>query len=206
MLKLVYSALLGFLLAIGVMHTNVMAQDKDEKIHNFTLKDANFQEVSLKQFADQKAVVVIFTSSHCSWATKYEQRLAKLHKQFEGQKVAFLAINSNDASISQSDAVARMRQLSPFPFPYLKDQDQAVARMFKATRTPEAIVLQPQDSTFKLVYRGKIDDNPLDEASVKSSFLANAIEQLVAAKPIKVKETEVSGCNIKWLREVPLNR
>lgn len=189
------------------MHTNVMAQQKEKEIiQNFTLKDANFQEVSLKQFANKKAVVVVFTSSHCSWAVKYEQRLVKLHQQFADKNVAFLAINSNDSSISQSDAVLRMRQLSPYPFPYLKDSKQEVARMFRATRNPEVVVLLPKAGAFEVVYRGKIDDNPLDEASVKTPYLANVLKRIVAGQPVEYQETDASGCNIKWLREDALER
>lgn len=207
MLKLMYTALFGFLLAFTLMQTQVMAQEKEKAtIDGFSLKDAKAQEVSLKDFADQKAVVVVFTSSHCSWATKYEERLAKLHERFSEKGVAFLAINSNDASINQNDAVARMRQLSPFPFPYLKDEEQKVARMFGASRTPEVYVLLPKDSAFSVVYHGKIDDNPLDEASVKEAYLADAIEALLAGKAVETNETDASGCNIKWLRDEEMDR
>ena len=200
MLKLIYSALLGFMLALGLMHTTVMAQEKEKNYSDFILKDVNFQEYSLKQYADKQAIVLIFTSSHCSWATKYEARLTKLHKAFADKKVAFIAINSNDSSISRRDARLAMKENSSFPFPYLKDKDQVVAHMFEATRTPEALVLKPTEEGFRLVYRGKIDDNPIAEESVKTPYLANAIQATLDGKTPEIQQTELSGCNIKWLR------
>lgn len=157
-------------------------------------------EVSLSDFASQKAVVVVFTSSHCAWATKYQERLVELHKAYEAKGVSFLAVNSNDPSINQVEQLSRMAKLSPYPFPYLKDADQSVAKLLGATRNPEAILLVPQDGEFKVMYRGKIDDNPIDAGRVKQRFLANAIDCLLDGKPVTSSPTSATGCNIQWIR------
>jgi peroxiredoxin len=167
-------------------------------IGDFSLKDITGQQVSLKDYLNRKAVVVIFTSSHCSYAKKYEGRLAEMYQAYAPKGIQFIAINSNDPTMSESDSPEVMRQLRPFPFPYLKDDDQNVARQFNATKTPEVFILKPQGGQFAVVYQGKIDDNPLDSQMVKQNFLQEALDQMLSSQPIAPDNTVASGCNIKW--------
>lgn len=167
-------------------------------VPNFSLTDANGQVLSLDQMKDSTLVLVIFTSSHCAWATKYEERIVSLYEDYKGKGVAFLAINANDPRMSQRDAVSRMRQASPFPFPYLKDQDQVVAKSFAVTRNPEVVLLKPVNGSFRVLYKGKIDDNPLDAGLVRNTFLVDALEAALANRKIGTAETEASGCHIRW--------
>lgn len=166
---------------------------------DFKLRDQANQEVSLAKFKDKKAIVVIFTSAHCSWATKYEERIKAIYQTYQAKNIAFIAINSNDSSMSVTDAAARIRQDSPYTFPYLKDDDQAVARLFKVTKTPEVVVLTPSAGRFLISYRGKIDDNPLDSNMVRNNYLTEALEAILAGKRPVTPETPASGCNIRWM-------
>ncbi len=181
-----------FLTIQGFGQENVLSGD-------FKLSDSNGQPVSLAKYRDQKAIVVVFTSSHCSWASKYEDRLKSIFQAYQGKGITFIAINSNDSSLSAFDAAARIRQDSPYPFPYLKDADQSVARLFKATKTPEVVVVTPSAGRFLIQYRGKIDDNPLDANSVRNNYLPNALDAILAGKKPTETETQASGCNITWL-------
>ena len=167
-------------------------------IGNFALNDISGQSISLDKYQGKKAVVVIFTSSHCSYAKKYEGRLASMYQEFQAKGVQFIAVNSNDPTLSESDSPEVMRQLRPYPFPYLKDGDQAVAKMFGATKTPEAFILIPKDGSFTVAYQGKIDDNPLDANMVKKNFLANALNQTLVSQAVDPSAADASGCNIKW--------
>ncbi len=131
----------------------------------------------------------------------YEERLSELQATYVTKGIAFMAINSNDPSMSDSDSEGEMARLSSYTFPYLKDEDQEVAKQFKATKTPEVIVATPVNGVFREVYRGKIDDNPLDASLAKNHYLEDVLKQILAGQKVSVESTEASGCNIKWLRE-----
>ena len=192
--KLFVSILLGLCLGISQLY----GQSVDSLIPDFQLRDIAGEEISLSDYKEAKAIVVVFTSSHCSWALKYQPRLNELFTSFQDQGVVFMAINSNDSTMSESDAIARMRALSPYDFPYLKDVDQSVAQHFGATKNPEAFLLAVEDGqTFRVIYQGKIDDNPLDASLVEQAYLKDAIQSFLAGQTIKEPYCEASGCKIK---------
>lgn len=182
------TAVIPFLLGLSVAH----AQSLD-----FALPNTTGQITSLRDFANSKAVVVIFTSGHCTYADKYQLRIRELYNAFANKGVVFLAINSNNAALAQDDNMAVMRTGSPYPFPYLKDENQAVARQFNATKNPEVFLLQPQGAAFSIIYQGKIDDNPLDATQVRDSYLQNALSALLLGNA-KPASTTPTGCNIRW--------
>ena len=197
MTKIAYSTMIGLFIGFSLFWRPAVAQDLDT-VDNFVLVKGE-KEVALADFRDQKVVVVVFTSSHCSWATQYVDRLHDMHKAFVDSSVAFIAINSNDPTLSQRDAEARMAKFAPFPFPYLKDKDQEVAKMFKITKNPEVVVLTPLTKGFDVIYRGKIDDNPLDASMVKQSFLTEAIRMGLKGEAPEESSTTPNGCSIKWM-------
>lgn len=188
--KPIFAVVGAILIGMLGFHSPLLAQRTT--IDNFTL-DNEFDEgsVSLQDFQDKKAVVVVFASYHCSWSVKYMERLSQLHRDYEGKGVTFLAINSNDSTLE-----GEMRVSAP-AFPFLKDSDQAVANQFEATKNPEVFVLVPQGNHFKVVYHGKIDDNPLDATQIRHNYLQDALDQVLAGEKVEVKETPVSGCSIK---------
>ncbi len=166
-----------------------------QSIGNITIEN-----VSLSQFSQQKAVVLVFTSSHCKFATQYVSRLNNLYNEFNTKGVTFIAVNSNDAAMSPSDNPDQMRTISRYNFSYLKDKDQSVAKALGAEKTPEVFILKPGGGKFEVVYKGAIDDNPLDENMVKNNSLKNAIQQAVGgAKPAPSSSASL-GCPIKWGR------
>jgi peroxiredoxin len=193
-LKIVRQSFLS-LVFLGQM---VSAQEL-EKLNSFSIYQGNEEVVNLDSFFNQKLIVLIFTSSNCSYALKYHQRLTHLYQTFHPQKVTFIAVNSNDPSISGQDSLSRMHKISPYPFPYVKDEDQSIARKLKASINPEAIVLIPKEGRFQIGYRGKIDDNPLSERLVKHHYLRDALTRLLKGqKPSVVKNTPL-GCDITWI-------
>jgi peroxiredoxin len=167
-------------------------------IATFTLPSSTGQTESLATYANRKAVVVLFTSTHCSYAEKYVDRVRALYQTFASQGVAFLAINSNDPALNQNDALPVMRLSQPYPFPYLKDETQQIARLFNASKNPEVFILQPISGSFNVVYHGKIDDNPLDASMVRENYLRDALQQIIAGNKPAAAETPAAGCNIRW--------
>ncbi len=169
-------------------------------VEDFQLHDTRSgKDITLSEYNDQKAIVVIFTSSDCAFSLKYQERINELYQTYEQQSVAFVAVNSNDSTLNIGDAPKKMRVQAPYRFPYLKDGSQQVAEQFGASRNPEVFVLTPvDDGKFRVVYQGQIDDNPLDASLVEHHYLKDAIEAVQAGSLPKVSSTEPAGCNIKW--------
>jgi peroxiredoxin len=154
--------------------------------------------ISLGSLADAKLVVLNFTCNHCPYAKAYEKRFNALAKEFIPQGVAFLAINSNDVVNYPDDNMPSMQeraQAEGFVFPYVRDDDQSVARAYGAVCTPHLFVL---DGDRRLAYEGRIDDSWQDESKVTSTDLRNALAALLAGAPVAVPQTNPMGCSIKW--------
>src|SRR5437879_859215 len=113
-----------------------------KKVGDFTLKDIHCHDVSLSDFKDKKAVVVVFVGTECPINNQYMARLAELHKTYTAQGVQFLAVNSNCQD--NAERVAEHAQQYRLPFPVLKDEGTRVADQFGAQRTPEAVVLDAE--------------------------------------------------------------
>jgi len=163
-----------------------------------TLKNVDGQMVSLSDFTGKKAVIVVFACNHCPYSQAYQDRLIGLQKEYASQGVQFLLINPNDATKQPQDSYENMQkraQEKGYPFPYLRDETQEVAKSYGANRTPEAYLIVNN----KVVYRGRIDDNT-EEAQVKQHDLKNAIDLALAGTPEKISPalTKAFGCTIKW--------
>jgi peroxiredoxin len=164
-------------------------------VPEFSLNDIHRRARSLGDFNDKRAIVVVFLDTECPVSNLYVLTLIGMHKQFAGKGVQFLAINASgqDSFVSVS-AHAQERNV---PFPVLKDFDQKVARSFGATRTPEAFLL---DAQRVIRYHGRIDDQygtGLRREKATQHHLQEAIEELLAGKPIGTSQTETSGCLIE---------
>jgi peroxiredoxin len=156
------------------------------------------EKYSLDSFKNAKIVVISFTCNHCPYAKSYEDRFIALAVEYTAKGVAFLAINPNDDVTYPDDSFNNMKKRAEekvFPFPYLRDDLQEVARAYGAVCTPHLFVL---DSRRKLAYEGRIDDNWRNPAGVESQDLRNAIEDLLAGKLARVTNTNPMGCSIKW--------
>ncbi|HUL43595.1 MAG TPA: thioredoxin family protein [Bacteroidota bacterium] len=143
-------------------------------------------------------LVVVFSCNHCPYVQAYEDRMMDFQKEYGAKGVQMVAINSNDTKNYPDDDFKTMVQRSAargFNFPYLRDEDQAVADAFGATHTPQFFVF---DKSRKLRYSGKMDDNWKEPQSVKEKYLREAVDALIAGKPVKTPETFSIGCTIKW--------
>ena len=163
----------------------------------FELPGVDGRRYSLDQYADQEALVVVFTCNHCPYAQAWEDRLIRLQREYADRGVALVAINANDPVKYPGDNFEAMQERArsrEYPFPYLQDLPQTTARAYGATRTPEVFVF---DRERKLVYHGAPDDNSEVE-QVQRHYLRDAIEAALAGKPTPIAETPPVGCTIKW--------
>jgi peroxiredoxin len=164
-------------------------------IPNFTLKDIHRRPRSLDGFKDKKALVVAFIDTECPVANVYVPTLIAMHKEYAKQGVQFLAINSGrQDSFTSVSAHAQDRGV---PFPVLKDFDQSVADAFGARRTPEVFLL---DAGHVIRYHGRVDDRSgigFRRDQPTRHDLKEALDELLAGKPIATPRTEVSGCPIE---------
>lgn len=147
--------------------------------------------------ARRKAVVVTFICNHCPYVRAYIPRLIALQEQF-ADDVQILGISSNDTKAYPEDSFENMKTVSQqwgLNFPYLWDEDQAVARSFGAQRTPEIFALNAQGIC---QYEGGVDDNFQDPAKVRDQPLRDALQQIIAGQPVTRPQTWAIGCTIKW--------
>src|SRR5262249_16682892 len=167
----------------------------------FTLKDTAGQPWSLDSVKDKKAVVVLFLGTECPVNNAFIPRLLELNKTYEPQGVAFVAVNSNQHDGAKR--VAEHAKANALPYPVPKDDGYAVADQFGPLRTPEACLL---DASRTLRYRGRIDDQygvAIKRPAPTRRDLAEAIEEVLAGKPVSQPETEVAGCYIARLKKTP---
>lgn len=167
---------------------------------NFKLKNIDGKMVSLSDYSGEKGVIVIFTCNHCPYSVAYEDRIIALDKTFKSKGYPVVAINPNDPTEYPEDSFENMKVRAKekgFTFPYLFDEKQAVFPVYGATKTPHVYVLKNEKGTFKVAYIGAIDNSAKDAASVTETYLANAVDALLAGKTPNPSETKAVGCSIK---------
>ena len=163
----------------------------------FTLANAVDGKTYAFKPGDGKISVVFFTCNQCPYAKAFEPRLIEIAKQYQARGVNFYAIDPNDENIFADETVANMKDRAVskgYPYPYLKDNDSAIARAYGARVTPHVYVI---DQTGTLRYRGYVDDSARPEERTKSG-LTDALDALLANKPVANTETRAFGCTIKW--------
>ena len=165
---------------------------------DFNLPGIDGKVYSLNSFNDKQALIVIFSCNHCPYVQAYEGRIKQIQKDYKEREISVVAINSNEDKGYPEDSFENMKKRAEeqnFNFPYLRDDDQTVARAFDATHTPEIFLFNKER---KLVFHGKIDDNWQEPDKVKNHYLKNALDELLEGKEISVPETFTIGCTIKW--------
>lgn len=170
-------------------------------VAEFKLQNAKGGTVSLSDYKDKKGVIVVFTCNHCPFAKAYEERIIALDKKYAALNFPVVAVNSNDASDYEDESLDNMKKRATekgYSFPYLQDVTQAVAKAFGATRTPQVFVLRNENAKFTVQYIGTIDDNYQDPAGVTKRYVEDAVNNILAGKPVVVTQTKAVGCAIGW--------
>lgn len=167
---------------------------------NFTLIDTvSDQELSLQSLKGREATVIYFICNHCPFVIHVNDALVGIANDFQKKGISFVAISSNDVENYPQDAPHLMKKVAKewnYPFPYLYDETQEVARAYDAACTPDIYVF---DQDLKLVYRGQLDDSrPENGVPVTGKDLRNALQNLLDGKEISKNQKPSIGCNIKW--------
>ena len=147
--------------------------------------------------ADGKPAVVFFTCNQCPWAKAFEPRLIEIAKRYQAKGVTFYAIDSNDEARYAEESMENMKDRAVskgYPYPYLKDNDSAVARAYGARVTPHVFVI---DGSGTVRYRGYVDDSAKPEER-KRTGLTDALDSVLAGKEVSTTSTPAFGCTIKW--------
>lgn len=172
-----------------------------DTITDFKLKNVDGKMVSLADYTKAKGFIIVFTCNHCPFSQAYEQRIIELHKKYASKGYPVVAINPNDKTRSPEDSYENMilrAKDKKYPFVYVYDETQAIAKTFGATRTPHVFIVNKKKSGNTVEYIGAIDDNSEEPKDVTEKYVENALDALLRGKPVSKNSTKAIGCTIKW--------
>lgn len=166
---------------------------------DFSLPNVDGKTVSRDDFAEEKALLVMFICNHCPYVKHIREGLAALGRDYQGKGVGVVAISANDAANYPEDSPSNMAEEAKrfgYTFPYLHDEAQEIAKAYSAACTPDFFVF---DEERKLVYRGQLDDSrPGNDMPVTGQDLRAALDAVLAGQPVSEDQKPSIGCNIKW--------
>jgi peroxiredoxin len=164
----------------------------------FQLPATDGNTYSLEDFKAADILVIFFTCNHCPYVIGSDESTRRTVDKYAPQGVKFVGINSNSRRAYESDSfenMVRRMEEHRFPWLYLHDESQDIARAYGALRTPHFYVF---DGNRRLVYTGRALDNPKDASLATVNDLEQALDQLLAGEPILTPLTNPIGCNVKW--------
>lgn len=167
---------------------------------HFTLSDTvSGEELSLETLKGEKGTVIMFICNHCPFVIHVNQELVSVANDYLPKGIKFVAISSNDVGNFPQDAPDKMTLTAKennYPFPYLYDESQAVAKAYDAACTPDLYLF---DQDLKLIYRGQLDSSrPGNDIPVTGEDLRYALDCLLNGKENNTDQKPSIGCNIKW--------
>jgi peroxiredoxin len=172
-----------------------------DTVADFKLKNVDGKMIALSDYNNSKGVIVIFDCNTCPYSKAYNERIMALNKKYAAQGFPLVAINANDPEISPGDSFDEMvsvAQSKKYDFPYLIDESQSVAKAFGATNTPHVFVLKREGKEFKVAYIGAIDNNSRNASAADKKYVEEAVDALLANKPVPNAKTKAMGCGIKY--------
>lgn len=169
-----------------------------EQAPDFILPATDGGTYQLSDFDDAGVLVIFFTCNHCPYVIGSDEATRQTAEKFTPEGVKFVGINSNSKNTYAEDdfehMVARMNK-HKFPWLYLYDESQAVAKAYGALRTPHFYVF---DKDRRLIYTGRSVDNPRDANKITVNDLERALKEHLAGKSVSIPLTNPIGCNVKW--------
>jgi peroxiredoxin len=169
------------------------------KAPDFSLPDTKDNIVSLSDFDDAKAVLVVFMCNHCPFVKHILDHFVDLAREYQRKGAVVVGINSNDVESYPEDRpemMAKVAKQKGLPFPYLYDATQEVARSYHAACTPDFFLF---DEDRRLVYRGQMDDSrPGNNVPITGKDLRTALDAVLKSEPVPETQRPSMGCNIKW--------
>lgn len=156
-------------------------------------------KLSLKEIKGNKGTVVMFICNHCPFVVHVNPEITRLAREYQDKGIGFIAISSNDVENYPQDAPHLMKEKAKeegYPFPYLYDETQRVAKAYDAACTPDFYLF---DADLKLVYRGQLDNSrPGNGLPLTGEDLRKAMDALLTGTAIDPEQKPSLGCNIKW--------
>lgn len=170
------------------------------KAPDFQLPDTvSGRQLSLSELKSDKATVIMFICNHCPYVKHIQNGLVKLANDYIPKGVTFIAINSNDVLNYPDDSPENMKKVAKklgYPFPFLFDESQSVAKAYDAACTPDFYIF---DKEMKLVYRGQMDDSrPWNGKPVTGRDIRKALDSVLGGNEVSDEQVPSMGCNIKW--------
>lgn len=168
------------------------------KAPDFTLPATDGKTYSLADFSDAQVLIIFFTCNHCPYVIGSDEVTRQTANKFKAKGVQFVGINSNSKETYAEDSFENMvkrMHTHQFPWVYLYDETQEVARAYGALRTPHFYVF---DANRSLIYCGRGVDNPRDASRITENTLENVLDEHLSGKKISVPLTNPIGCNVKW--------
>ncbi|MCS6805111.1 MAG: thioredoxin family protein [Acidobacteriota bacterium] len=167
---------------------------------DFTLPDTvTGRMMSLQELKSDIATVIMFICNHCPYVQHVQHELVRLAKDYQPKGISFIAISSNDVVGYPDDAPDKMKEVAErlgYPFPYLYDETQEVAKAYQAACTPDFYIF---DKDLKCVYRGQLDDSrPGNLIPVTGRDIRAALDSILRGEPVNPDQKPSIGCNIKW--------
>lgn len=170
------------------------------KAPDFTLiNTVDDKEYSLDQLKGAKGTVIMFICNHCPFVKYVNKQIVEIANVYDKLGIKFIAISSNDVENYPEDSPERMKKVAleeKYPFPYLYDESQKVARNYDAACTPDFFVF---DKNKELVYRGQLDDSrPGNDIPLNGKDIREVFESIINSRSITINQKPSIGCNIKW--------
>ena len=166
---------------------------------DFSLPDTTGQLVSLADYKQAPATLVVFMCNHCPYVKHIANQFAEFAREYQAKGVAVIGINANDVSTHPDDSPEKMAEEAKktgYTFPYLYDETQEVAKSYRAACTPDFFLF---DEDHKLAYRGQFDGSrPGNNVAVTGQDLRMALDAVLQHQPVPAEQKASMGCNIKW--------
>ena len=166
---------------------------------HFALPDTDGSIVSIDDFSDAPALLVMFICNHCPYVKHVRSELARIGRDYGARGVGIVAISPNDPAQYPDDSPEMMKvekEMAGYTFPYLFDESQDVARAYDAACTPDLYVF---DGDRRLAYRGQLDDSrPSNDKPVNGADLRTALDAVLEGRPVPELQRPSLGCGIKW--------
>ncbi len=164
----------------------------------FDLPNVDGIRYTLDSFRDARALLVVFSCNHCPYAIAYEDRFIAIARDYAGKGLRIVFINPNDAEGYPEDSFDNMIRRAAekrYPFPYLRDESQETARVYRAVCTPDVFLF---DDRLRLYYGGRVDDNWKEPDKVTRHDLRLALDALLEKQALPFEPVPAFGCSIKW--------
>lgn len=166
---------------------------------DFQLQDTEGNNVSLSDFKDKSALLVVFMCNHCPYVIHVADVFGAFAEEYQPKGLGIVAISANDATNYPDDGPEKMAAEAAargYTFPYLYDENQEVAKAYRAACTPDFFLF---DGDRRLVYRGQFDaSRPGNDKAVTGTDLRRAADKVIAGQKPDAEQIPSMGCNIKW--------